>query len=238
MAPQNLSYDIAEKCFRPTKQFKPIFAIDNPANLLTTIAATAWLPDQERGRLLGFALPVDGMPPFAVAIDRELLAAICRCITGETALQVSYQSLTTPEPVSRYFVPHALIFTGLRWLVRGWDGRHKAYRDLALARFVSARETSTFERGPRDEDWFELVSLHIATAKGLSCGQAEVTAREYGMKPDGDGGYLVELKLRRAVLPYVLDYLRLRPSDAFAAASPICLRNYSDVAEFDRGYKK
>ncbi len=235
MAPRNLSYDVAEKCFRPTDSFNPLFGAEDPANILSTIAASAALPSQDRGRLLGFTPSVDVVQALPVAIDQPLFVTVCRAITSGAALDVNYQSMATPEAIGRLFAPHALIFTGQRWLVRGWDGRHQAYRDLALARILSAgasREGG--EDLPRDGRWHDRAMLKISLIHGLSPGQVEVTAREFGMRRELDGDFAVRIEPRQAMIPYVLDHLRLRPPDNAGQAVPIRLRNYGDIREFDR----
>lgn len=232
MAPNNLIYDVAQKCFRPTERFRPVFDDGDAANLLSTIAATAWLPEHERGRLVGFAIPAEAVQPFPMAADQDLLAMLCRNITGGGALEIGYQSLNTPEPVNRTFSPRALIYTGQRWLVRGWDGRHDGFRDLALARIVAARDSSVLPDIPRDDLWHDRAILTLVPVDGLSPSQAKVTAREYGMIIDADGTYRVEIPARQALVPYLLDYLRLRPADI--AAGPVRLLDYEGIARFDR----
>lgn len=234
MAPRNLSYDVAEKCFRPTEAFKPLFGTEDPAIILNTIAASAVLPNQDRGRLLGFTPSVDVVQALPAAIDQPLLVTVCRAITAGSSLDINYQSMATPEAIERLFAPHALIFTGQRWLVRGWDWRHHAYRDLALARILRAASTSAGEQLPRDDQWHDRSALEISMIDGLSPGQMEVTAREFGMGREPDGSFAVRIKPRRAMIPYVLDYLRLRPADHASRAVPIRLRNYDDIQEFDR----
>ena len=233
MAPRNLSYDVAKKCFRPTDAFRPVFGNVEPASVLSTIAATASLSSQDRGRLLGFVPSVDTVQPVPAAIDRELLATVCRSITAGTMMTINYQSMSTPHPVERNFVPHALIFTGQRWLVRGWDGRHRAYHDLALARILSADQAGETEDPPRDDRWHDRVRLKLGLAEGLSPGQAKVTAREFGMTLKDDC-YAVEIEPRQAMVPYVLDQLRLRPAETVGQSVPLRLQNYSDIMEFDR----
>lgn len=234
MAPRNLRYDVAEKCFRPSEVFKPIFGDEDPANVLNTIAATASLPQQERGRLLGFAPLVDAIQPIPVSIDQDLLISVCRGITGGTAMAVSYQSMNTPDPQPRTFSPHALIFTGQRWLVRGWDSRHEAFRDLALARLLTAMEAGPANAIPRDDQWHDRATLEFDLIEGLSPSQAEVSAREFGMTLEKAGGYSVSIQPRQALIPYVLDHLRLRPSDVVGSLVPIRLRNYTVIRQFDR----
>ncbi len=233
LAPDNLSYDIGEKCFRPTSVFKPVFEADNSTDLLRIIAATTSLPAQDGSRLLGFEIAADAVHPLPVAVDEELLASVCRAITSGALVTIAYQSMNTPEPVSRAFAPHALIFTGQRWLVRGWGSRHADFRDLALGRIISAqsgREVSDF---PRDGLWHDLATIKIGLADGLSPGQAQVTAREFGMKRV-EGNYSVCADIRKAMLPYVLDYLRVRPADSAANSLPLRLLNYADVKVYDR----
>lgn len=234
MAPRNLSYDVAEKCFRPTDAFKPLFGTEDPASILNTIAASAALPNQDRGRLLGFTPSVDVVQALPVAIDQPLLVTVCRAITAGAVLDINYQSMATPEAIERLFAPHALIFTGQRWLVRGWDWRHHAYRDLALARILRAASGRAEEHLPRDDQWHDRSALEIGLIDGLSPGQVEVTAREFGMHREPDGSFAVRIEPRLAMIPYVLDHLRLRPADYAGQAVPIRLRNYDDIQEFDR----
>lgn len=235
MAPRNLAYDVAEKCFRPTETFEPLFGTGDPATILSTIAASVLLPAQDRSRLLGFMPAADAVQPLPAEIDQALLVTICRAITAGTVLAINYQSMATPEAVERQFLPCALIFTGQRWLVRGWDGRHDAYRDLALARILRADVSpSAPQKLPRDTYWHDRATLQIALMDGLSHGQAEVTAREFGMHRESNGSFAVSIEPRQAMIPYVLDHLRLRPVDIASQAIPIRLRNYADIRKFDR----
>jgi len=235
MAPRNLSYDVTEKCFRPTDSFKPLFGAEDSSSILSTIAASVALPSQDRGRLLGFTPSVDVVQALPVAIDQPLLVTVCRAITAGAVLDINYQSMATPEAIARLFSPHALIFTGQRWLVRGWDGRHQAYRDLALARILSAGTSrKVSEDLLRDDQWHDRAALEIGLIDGLSPGQAEVTGREFGMGREPDGSFAVRIEPRQAMIPYVLDHLRLRPADHVGKVVPILLRNYGDIREFDR----
>jgi hypothetical protein len=233
LAPDNLSYDIGERCFRPTPVFKPVFEAENASNLLRVIAATTSLPAKDGSRLLGFEIAADSVHPLPVAVDEEMLASVCRAITSGTLVQIEYQSMNTPEPVSREFAPRALIFTGQRWLVRGWDGRHADFRDLALGRILSAQNGSEVPDYPRDTAWHNVATIQIGLAAGLSPGQAQVTVREFGMKRLM-GEFSVQTNVRQAMVPYVLDHLRVRPTDAASKILPIRLLNYPAVKAYDR----
>ena len=233
IAPRNLVYDVIERCFRPTEQFEPIFGNENASTVLSTIAATVLLPDQDRSRLLGFLPPVDIVQPLPTAIEKDTLALICRTVTSGKGIAIEYQSMSTPHSVERSFWPHALIFTGQRWLVRGWDDRHENFRDLALARIVNSSPINKNRNLPRDDQWHNRARIVVGPADHLSEGQVRVTAREFGMS-EREGAMSVEIDSRQAMIPYILDYLKLRPADMSGGSLPIRLMNYPEIREFDR----
>ncbi len=233
LAPRNLAYDVGKKCFHPTDVFKPVFEISEPEDVLRTIAATVSLPSQDRGRLLGFDIPADIAGPLPASMDPDLLKSLCRAIMADGLLDITYQSMNTPEPVSRQFAPRALIQTGQRWLVRGWDERHRHFRDLALARILRADVAGPADQLPRDDWWHEYVFIALGLADGLSKGQAEVTAREFGMKKV-KGQYRVRIEARKAMVPYALDNLRPVSNSELSSQLPLRLLNYEAIKPFDR----
>ena len=103
---------------------------------------------------------------------------------------------------------------------------------MSLQPSASSREAG--EHLPRDDQWHDRSALEIGLIDGLSPGQVEVTAREFGMHREPDGSFAVRIEPRLAMIPYVLDHLRLRPADYAGQAVPIRLRNYDDIREFDR----
>jgi hypothetical protein len=106
---------------------------------------------------------------------------------------------------------------------------------LALARILSAAASRDVREDlPRDDQWHDCAALEITLIDSLSPGQMEVTAREFGMRREPDGSFAVRIEPRQAMIPYVLDHLRLRPADHAAQAVPIRLRNYGDIQKFDR----
>jgi predicted DNA-binding transcriptional regulator YafY len=236
IAPRNLTYDVTERCFRPTDKFEPIFADETASMVLATIGATALLPDQDRGRLLGFLPPVDTVKSFPAAIEKDTLALVCRAITSGKGVVIDYQSMSTPNSVKRDFWPRALILTGHRWLVRGWDERHADYRDFALARILSSNFINQIRELPRDKNWHDRARIIVGLADDLSEGQKLVTAREFGMT-QREGRMLVEIDSRQAMIPYVLDHLRVRAAEQLGENLPIKLLNYGEIRQFDRPQK-
>lgn len=235
LAPRNLRYDIEAQCYRPTSGFRPVFDPGNAGDLLATLAACTTLPRQERVRALGFEIPTAAVQSLPTYVDRDLLAALVRCIVGGSAMRLTYQSLETPYPVARTFAPHGLIFTGFRWLVRGWDERHRDFRDLAIARVLKLKDLGSLSAClPRDELWQEHTTFEIIPSPSLSASQVDVVAREYGMSQKEDG-WIVRLPVRRAMVPYMLDYLGLRPGQAAVRSiETVNLRNYADLVTYDR----
>lgn len=236
IAPRNLTYDVTERCFRPTENFEPIFGDETASMVLSTIGATALLPEQDRSRLLGFLPPVDVVRPLPTAIEKDTLALVCRAITSGKGVAMDYQSMSTPDSVERDFWPRALILTGHRWLVRGWDERHADYRDFALARILSSTFINHTRNLPRDKNWHDRAKIVVGLADQLSEGQMLVTAREFGMS-QREGRMLVEIDSRQAMIPYVLDHLKLRAAEQLGENVPIKLLNYKEICQFDRPQK-
>ena len=234
MAPRNLSYDVREKCYCPTDVFEPIFEMEESSKILSVVAATAVLSPKDRTRILGFDISVAAVQTLPTAIDQSLLIKICRAITAGAAVKVEYQSMSTPHPVARSFAPHALIYSGQRWLARGWDDHHKEFRDLALARILNAKMGIPVSDLPRDDQWHDRASIKLIPQDELSAGQKTVTAKEFGMRKRNDGIYEVEINPRQSMVPYILDLYRLRPSDPSAITLPIRLQDYSTLQQFDR----
>lgn len=237
LAPKNLWYDIDAQCYRPTPDFSPQLGEAAAGDVLEQLAALADRSAEDRLASLGFDLPVATVKALPGGITSDVLALVTRAIAGGTGLDIVYQSMRTPEPVSRRFWPHALLFTGFRWLARGWDGSRQNWGDMALARMVEAK--SVGDRSPmsplNDTAWHRTLEIELEPNPKFSPSQRESLAREYGMHLDTEAGWLLRLPVREALIPYFLDYLNLRPRDHSKGRVPLLhLRNASAVFRFDR----
>lgn len=195
LAPANLDYDVAARCYRPAPTFTPLFAFQHDRVL-------AWL-------LQGFGDGLDIRPKQVtpcegsgqlVRPDMAVLAAITRAVCAKRAMRISYLSLSSGSK-RREVVPVALADNGLRWHVRAYDRENERFGDFVLTRIVKAIEidSEVVEREllAADEQWARMVDLELVPHPGIRFPQA--VEADYGM----DEGVL-RVKSRAALAGYVL----------------------------------
>lgn len=195
LEPGNLDYDVAARCYRPTKSFKPLFEFSSDRVL-------AWLL-QGFGDGLELKLrkvaPCEG-PGNLVRPDLAILSTVTRAMCSKHALKVSYLSLTSGA-ASRDLVPVALADNGLRWHVRAFDRRNSRFGDFVLTRITKAKELDGHvgedELLPADEQWARIVDMEVVPHPGVRCAQA--VEADYAM----DQGVL-RLRSRAALAGYML----------------------------------
>lgn len=195
LEPGNLDYDVAARCYRPSKSFKPIFEF-SPDRVL------AWLL-QGFGDGLELKLrkvaPCEG-PGNLVRPNLAILSAVTRAMCAKCAIKVSYLSLTSGAS-SREIVPVALADNGLRWHVRAFDRARGRFADFVLTRISKAQEIDSpvneCELLPADEQWSRIVELEMVPHPGLA--QPKSIEADYSMQ---DG--VLRIKARAALAGYVL----------------------------------
>ncbi len=156
--------------------------------------------------MLIYGLPTASLPLPARLPGPQTLAQITRAIHGRRKLRVSYRSLSGPRAATRCVClePHTLVNTGLRWHVRAYSEDTCDFRDFVLSRIVAAEcLDAPAESGEQyDDDWVEWVSLQLAPHSGLDAARRESLLLDYGAS-----GEVIEVKVRRALLGYVLQRL-------------------------------
>ena len=195
LEPGNLDYDVAARCYRPTKSFRPLFEFSSDRIL-------AWLLQGFADGLdLGLkqAAPCEG-PGQLVRPDMGVLGAITRSMCAKRAVRVNYLSLSS-GPKRRDIVPVALADNGLRWHVRSYDRDRKRFSDFVLTRITKADEIEgevhEHELLAADEQWVRMVEMEIVPHPGIK--QPKAVEADYRM----DGGVL-KIKARAALAGYVL----------------------------------
>jgi predicted DNA-binding transcriptional regulator YafY len=140
-------------------------------------------------------------PALRLSTDRSVVGAIRR----SDAIEVQYQSLSSPEPRWRWIAPHAIGFDGFRWHTRAFCLTDEAFKDFLLSRILEIRGSRESEvPSGHDGDWNTEVTLEIGPHPALSETQAKVIALDYGMR-----GGKAKIKVRRALLYYALRRLGL-----------------------------
>lgn len=196
LAPDNLVYDRSSKIYAPSSSFKPLFSF-------TAQQVMAWLAE-------GFG---DGEPentaPGITCVgsgrltqpDLDALAVVTRAIYHRCPLQVDYYSIASGK-TQRQIVPFALIDTGLRWHVRGYDRKRKAFRDFVITRIKRPKllkddPVAEHERPEQDIQWSRIIDVELVPHPNQP--HPQITEMDYAM----DNGAL-RLRLRGATAGYVL----------------------------------
>ena len=195
MEPGNLDYDVAGRCYRPTKSFKPLFDFSSERVL-------SWL-------LQGFgdgldlktrkATPCEG-PGNLVRPDLSILSTLTRAMCANRAVKVSYLSLSSGAS-NRELVPVALADNGLRWHVRAFDRSNARFGDFVLTRITKAKEVDgpveDAELLPADEQWARIVDMEVVPHPGIRWAQA--IEADYAMEEG-----VLRLRSRAALAGYML----------------------------------
>jgi len=150
-------------------------------------------------------------------------------IKRHEAIEVFYQSMSSPEPAWRWIEPHALVFDGFRWHARAYCQRSSAFKDFVLSRMTDTRSSKPADaRSSVDSEWEEQVDLQIVPHPELSAGQRKAIELDYGMENG-----VTTIPVRRAMLYYALKRLGLdtdpaarRPQD-----QQIVLQNRDSVED-------
>ena len=205
LAPDNMVYDKSARTYVRGPDFDYKFRPPDAAHYLAQLRLIAddvlerddcWIPD---------------LPPYASAptpvrgVDPVTLRSVVGAIRRSEAIEVKYQSLSSPEPRWRWIAPHAIAFDGFRWHARAFCFGDEVFKDFLLSRIIDIRASRGSDvLADNDHDWHSEVTLQVGPHPELSETQAKVIALDYGMK-----GGKAEIKVRQALLYYALRRLGL-----------------------------
>ncbi len=200
VAPRNLEYDPAARCYRPTPGFKPVFGF-NAERVLSWIAQGFGDGLEPRPRK---PAPFEGAGCLCVP-SLDILASVTRALCSGKALRVTYLSLSSGRG-TREIVPLALADSGGRWHVRAFDRKNGRFSDFVLRRILKADpvdgELDERERLEADEQWARMVDLVIVPHPDARW--PEGIEADYDMR---DGA--LRVKMRAAVAGYFLHRWRV-----------------------------
>lgn len=227
LAEANMVYDKSARTYVRSSAFKPIFHKPDAGRYLSQIRSIAdriVAPDDAWiGSVPNFACA----PTPARGVSAPILRAVITAIRRKEAIEVLYQSMSSPMPSWRWIAPHALVFDGFRWHTRAHCDRSGVFKDFVLSRIAETRSNKASEvLASRDQDWQDDVDLIIAPHPELSWGQRKAIELDYGMK---DGKAAIPVK--RALLCYALKRLGLDtdPSARCPQDQQIVLLNRAEI---------
>ncbi len=205
IAPENLLYKHNVFGFVPTPAFREVFADLSPAVVLPMIEANLTVVGRPKQDNPIFGIPVEGLALPNRLPDKSVLAQVTRAIRNHKKLKVSYHSLSNiASGEERIIEPHALVNSGFRWHVRAYNEDTFDFRDFVLSRFEDAAclDQVAESSAQYDDDWVEIIILQLVPHPGLDEKKRASLLVDYGGEND-----LIEIKIRRALIGYLLQQL-------------------------------
>jgi hypothetical protein len=231
LAPKNLNYDRSCRTYVATQTFRPVFPSSSTGRFLSELLAQAADLDGARASFVAWAPPVATVPSPGRTFQVDVLVALLKAIRERIAVQVTYQSLTRPQPTTRTLSPHALAHDGFRWHVRAYCHSREDFRDFVIARMLSFEGFAECgDEAAKDVEWHTIVPLVLTPHPKLSQSHRLAIELDYGMEQGQ-----VEFHCRQAFLFYALRHLRLdETASARPEAQQIELKNRADVDRYMR----
>lgn len=223
----NLTYDKRLRTYLRGKNFKPRYFKPDAAEYFAQLQAVEQGLVAEDQSWISFFPSYGTTPVPARGVNPEVLRSVLAAIRENNALQVTYQSMSRPEPSARWIEPHAIAFDGFRWHVRAFCQNDAVFKDFLLSRIVEVGDSGPAAADPNsDETWQTEVVLEIGPHPELSDTQRRAIEMDYGMEEGR-----AQIPVRRALLFYALKRLGLDtgPTVRPPNEQQIVLTNADDV---------
>ena len=195
LAPQNFDHSSNSRNFALNNNWKSLFEFESSEVL-----------NQLTGRTLHTTNRIYISNDILDMIDSpniELVAAISRAIFNKKAIEVDYFSKSSGLS-TKIIVPHAFVYNGTRWHMRGYDRKRERFADFVISRFQAARSSDVDvydnERQKQDDQWNRIVKLEIIPHPDFS--NPEALANEFNMKNG-----VLEKRVRASSVGYYLQKL-------------------------------
>jgi hypothetical protein len=199
LAPGNLVYDKTAKAYVASRRFRPVILTPSADGYLAQLRLVdaGLLPVEDAW--VGAPPPHAVVPSLRRRLDAKILRDILDAIRSHASVEVSYQSLSRPEPIWRRLTPHGLAFDGFRWHLRAWCHTRASFRDFVAGRIFALRGARPDAVDPgQDAGWTREVTLRIGPHPELEELHRRVTELDYEMR---DG--VVEVTARACMVPYL-----------------------------------
>lgn len=226
-APKNLAYDKYLKGYVPARGFKPLFIDDSASAYLHLLNQNHERAPHIDGLALAYAhTEVLHVPDRT--IRPEVLRPLLKACREGLRLECEYVSFNTPQVETRLIAPHTLVYTGMRWHVRAYCEKNRAYRDFVLSRLRGTPDVLDLSEFSREADsgWNTPMNVIIEPDQRLSAEQKSIIEIDYGMQ----NGQLI-VPSRGALVQYVLQRFQIDANkvESKASAQQIVVANLDDL---------
>jgi len=229
-AEHNTVYDRTEKAYVATPNFKPIFVDPTSGRYLAELYAltTGTIPSD-----ISFL----GEPPTTAIVKHptrlvppELLRSVLHAIHASSTLDITYQSMSRPEPSRRAISPRALAYDGYRWHMRAYCHKRERYCDFVFARILDYAGPHPSQPVPNtDHEWDRILTVVIGPNPALAPGPRKAIELDYGMV-DGQ----LAIRARQCLAYYLLRRLGLHRSTDHLPGNEqqVVLLNHDELVPF------
>lgn len=230
VAPNNLRYDKFLKGYEPSEHFRPKVTLGLAEEYLQLLANRSEL----HRTFSSMALPqghTEILEPSPRPVSPALLRPLLQAAREQQRIEVDYVSLNNPDREGRIIAPHTLVWTGLRWHVRGWCEKNQDFRDFVLSRFRGEPELlgPASQGGEEDADWHRMIELVLIPDPRLTDDQQAVVANDFGMDK-----HVLRLTVRARLASYLLQLLNVNAGDSLddPRAQQVVISNKQQISDW------
>lgn len=224
--PKHLIYSQSSKGFLPSENFQYQYIDGDVSQYLEWLSTASALSieyanKQDTLTYTSLRLPSRQVTP-------QVMRGLVNAINKKRRIEVDYVSLTNPNGEGRIIQPHVFVKTGLRWHLRAYDEKHRAFRDFVLSRFRGVPELigKATHHAENDEGWNTFVTLILAPDQRLTHAQKSVLEHDYQM----ESSQLI-IETRAALAQYLLQEMQVNFKflDKSPEAQQLVLVNENDI---------
>lgn len=181
-APQNTVYDRTEKAYVATPDFKPMLVDATSGRYLAELYAltTGTIPTDIS--FLGDAPATAIVKHPTRLVPPKLLRSVLHAIHARSSLDITYQSMSKPDPSDRTISPRALAYDGYRWHLRAYCHKRERYCDFVFARILDYAGPHPPQPVPEtDHEWERILTVVIGPNPSLAPGPRRAIELDYEM---------------------------------------------------------
>lgn len=132
LAPDNMLYDKSARTYVRGPEYSAQFLKPDASRYLAQLRSLAdGIMDSDDTWIA--ELPAyDAAPTPASGVNPVTLRSVVRAIRRSEAIEVKYQSLSSPEPSWGWIAPHAIGFDGFRWHTRAFCKTDEVFKDFCF----------------------------------------------------------------------------------------------------------